>query len=328
MKHATRTLPSVRYTLNALALAALLCAGVAQAHGGAASAGLGSLSKLGSLLGKKNLTDGVDKARQAMQTADRANKLVNSLRDLTEEEEVLLGESVGSQLLGAAPPLADADVQRYVSQVGMWLAAQSERPKLPWRFVVLDDAEFNAFAAPGGQVFITRGLLYGMNSEAELAGVLAHEIAHVVRQHQLRALKANSSPEKLAELARLAGEVAPHKVPRYQANPLIQHLAPLVVQGILRALDKSDEYEADSMAVVLAARAGYQPYGLPLVLQGLQQVSPNHDGLALLFKTHPSFSSRLDALAGIMGAAFDRFDRQPMLEERFRTRLKLDQKTR
>ena len=316
--------------VNLLALLVALAAASATAQAAPMHASLGALNNLGSLFGKntRNVTEGVDKARQALQTAERVNKLAASLRDLSEEEEVALGENVSSQLLGAAPPLADPDVQRYVSQVGMWLAAHSERPRLPWRFVVLDSAEFNAFAAPGGQVFITRGLLYGMSSEAELAGVLAHEIAHVVRQHQLRALKANSSPDKLAEMARLAGDVAPHKFNRYQANPLIQHLGPIVAQGILRALDKNDEYEADRMAVVLAARAGYQPYGLPMVLQGLQQVSPTHEGLALLFKTHPSFSARLDALASVMGASFDRYDRQPMLEERFRTRLKLDQRRR
>ena len=83
----------------------------------------------------------------------------------------------------------DARMQRYVNNVGRWIASQSERPDLPWQFGVLDAPQLNAFAVPGGTIFITRGLLERMRSEAELAGVLGHEIVHVVKKHHLKAIQ-------------------------------------------------------------------------------------------------------------------------------------------
>ena len=111
------------------------------------------------------------------------------MKEIDEPEEIEIGRDVASRLLGAAPLVADPALQRYVNHVGRWLAAQTERPDLPWQFGVLDSPHVNAFAVPGGTIFITRGLLERMRSEAELAGVLGHEIVHVLKKHHLKAIQ-------------------------------------------------------------------------------------------------------------------------------------------
>ena len=120
-------------------------------------------------------------------------KVQQATTDIDESQEISLGAGISSNLLGAALPLQNQAVQEYVNHVGRWLSLHTERPDLPWHFAVLDDNNVNAFAAPGGYVFITKGLLARMKSEAELAGVLAHEMAHVLKKHHLQAIKKSGS---------------------------------------------------------------------------------------------------------------------------------------
>jgi beta-barrel assembly-enhancing protease len=243
-------------------------------------------------------------------TMETLKKLKKANSDIEEPQEIELGQGIASNLLGAAPLLKNQRVQQYVNQVGRWLAMQTERPDLPWQFGVLDDNDVNAFAAPGGYVFITKGLLARMNSEAELAGVLAHEISHVLRKHHLQAIKKGARTELLAEFA---GEVIKEK----GGNPALNKLVSAGTEVYTRGLDKSDEFEADRMGVVIAARGGYDPYGLPVVLQTLQAMNPQDSGLALMFKTHPALAERLSLLDQLMGNSFARFENQPNLSERF-----------
>jgi predicted Zn-dependent protease len=259
----------------------------------------------------------------AYNNAAKVTKAVEAQRDLSEAEEIALGESVASNLLGAAPLLQDKKLQRYVQQVGMVLAARTERPNLPWHFAVLDDNEFNAFATPGGYIFITRGLLLSLRNEAELAGVLAHEIAHVLRKHHLAAMKSEAFKNSAAEVGSYLVEKNPQITKGGKLSPALNAMANVGTGLILRGLDKGDEFEADRMGVVIAARAGYDPYGLPAVLQSLQTVNPNFAGLALMFKTHPSFQSRLDLLAGLMDAPFEKFETQPTVEARFKSQVQV-----
>ena len=259
----------------------------------------------------------------AVTNANKVGKAVEGQRDLTEPEEIALGEGVASNLLGAAPLLQDKKLQRYVQQVGLALAAHGERPNLPWHFAVLDDNEFNAFATPGGYIFITRGLLLSLRNEAELAGVLGHEIAHVLKKHHLNAMKVAAAKSSAAELGSYLMEKNPQLTKGGKLTPALNALANVGTAMYARGLDKGDEFEADRMGVVIAARAGYDPYGLPAVLQSLQTVNPNFAGLALMFKTHPSFQSRLDLLAQVMDKPFEPFENQPNLAARFKTQVQV-----
>jgi predicted Zn-dependent protease len=248
------------------------------------------------------------KAAQAVQKVQKANA------DISEPQEITLGEGIASNLLGAAPLLDNPAVQRYVNRVGRWLALQTERPDLPWQFGVLDDNDVNAFAAPGGYVFITKGLLSNMNSEAELAGVLAHEISHVLRKHHLQALKKGARTELLSSLAN-------DTIKQNGGDPRLEKLVSAGTDIYARGLDKQDEFEADRMGIVIAARGGYDPYGLPAVLQTLQSLNPSDSKLALMFKTHPALADRLNLLDQLMTGQFDSLESQPDLATRFASQL-------
>jgi beta-barrel assembly-enhancing protease len=240
---------------------------------------------------------------------DTAKNVIKATSDIAEPEEISIGRDMSARLLGAAPLVNDPALQRYVNNVGRWLASQSERPNLPWQFGVLDAPEVNAFAVPGGTVFVTKGLVQRMHSEAQLAGVLAHEISHVLRKHHLKAIQKGAQTS-------LAGE-AMQQALKDQVPAAREKLINLGSELYTRGLDKSDELEADRIGVVIAARAGYDSYGLAAVLQTLQAMNAQDSALALMFKTHPTPGERLGALSERMQPVLDAYASQPQLPERF-----------
>jgi predicted Zn-dependent protease len=216
---------------------------------------------------------------------DVGRDLRTATTSLDEPEEIAVGREVAGRTLGAAPLVADAELQAYVNRVGRWIAMQSERPDLPWHFGVLDTSSVNAFAAPGGYVLITRGLYEMLNSEAQLAGVLGHEIGHVVQRHHVKVMQQSALVSAGARAAQ-----------RGDRGVLANNLIGTGAEVLARGLDKSAEFEADRIGVVLAARAGYNPYGLVEVLHLLAARSADDASLALLFKTHPAPGERLTQL--------------------------------
>lgn len=249
------------------------------------------------------------------------NKVADTARDVkaavatpAEDEERQMGHDVAATLLGASPLLADAAVQRYVNRVGLWVALQGSRPNLPWRFAVIDNPNVNAFATPGGYVFITRGLLERMRSEAELAGALGHEIAHVEKRHHLAALKKDARMRLLGRASSAALERSGTESADLERLSTVAGMAKSLYT---RGLDKADEYEADRVGAILAARAGYDPYGLAQVLQTLDAVNPESSQFALLFKTHPKPADRLARLDQALGARFEALGERPSVTQRF-----------
>jgi predicted Zn-dependent protease len=237
-----------------------------------------------------------------IKSAKSMKKGADSMRPISEEEEFKIGGELAATLLGAAPLVPDPAVQAYVNKVGFWLAIQSERPALSWKFGVIASNDVNAFATPGGYVLITKGLLDRLRNESELAGVLAHEIAHVVRKHQLKALQSALVATAVTDIAGSVGSMS--------GNRALTSASQVIKGGkelFLRGLDKDDEFEADRMGAVIAARGGYSPYGLVGVLQTLS-AAPSDGAFALLFKTHPTPVSRLEKLGAAMG---DRLDKLP-----------------
>jgi beta-barrel assembly-enhancing protease len=245
---------------------------------------------------------------------DTVKNVGKAVKDIDEPEEIAIGRDVASRLLGAAPLVPDPRLQRYINHVGRWLAAQTERPDLPWQFGVLDHSNVNAFAVPGGTIFITRGLLEKMRNEAELAGVLGHEIVHVLKKHHLKAI------QKGAQTA-LAGDAMSAAI-RDRAGPARDKLIAFGTEMYSRGLDKSDELEADRLGIVIAARAGYDAYGLPSVLQTLQAMSAQDSAIALMFKPHPAPGERLDAIGEKMQPVLDTYSGQAQLADRFVRQIK------
>jgi predicted Zn-dependent protease len=243
---------------------------------------------------------------------DTGKNILDATKDVNEKQEAEIGREYAALLVGAAPLLANADVQRYVNRVGRWVSLHSERPDLNWQFGVLDSDNINAFATPGGYVLITKGLLARLKNEAELGGVLAHETAHVVRKHHLNAMKKGKGIEAGANVVSMYLEQQGQR-----SAAAKEKLVGGMKEIMLRGLDKDDEFEADRMGVVIAARAGYDPFGLVSVLQMLQSLNPKDSELALMFATHPDPGSRLDALDRAVGSRLDRLASQPQAAERY-----------
>jgi predicted Zn-dependent protease len=223
---------------------------------------------------------------------------LSGLKQVTEPEEIQMGKGMTETLLGASPLTNDAQLQAYVNNVGRWVAQQSERPNLPWHFAVNDSEVVNAAAAPGGDVIVTKGMLRVLRNESELAGVLGHEVSHVVRKHQLIAIQKGAFMGLLAQGVQVASQ---GKRNEQLVNALVGPTKELYARG----LDKSDEFEADRMGVVIAARAGYDAWGLPNAIQTLGTIKPDDNAVALLFKTHPPPAARLEKLSLAMGTNFD-----------------------
>jgi predicted Zn-dependent protease len=222
-----------------------------------------------------------------------ASKNLAVLKLPTQDEEVEAGRQIAASLLAAVPLLEDPGLQHYVNQIGRWVASHGERPDLPWHFGVIDSPALNAFAIPGGYILITRGLYDSLSDPSELAGVLAHEIAHVVGRHHLKASLStkliNEGANKMSELLAQGQE------------DITRLLLGTGASLISRKLDQSVEFEADQMGVVLATRAGFDPFGLPSVLTKLEALPNTDNRVSLLFRTHPLPATRLQQLDAVMG---------------------------
>ncbi len=226
---------------------------------------------------------------------DQVKNVGAVLGDTSQDDEIAIGRQIAGNLLGAAPLVNDARLQQYVNRVGRWVASQSERPDLPWHFGVIEAGDMNAFSAPGGYIFVTRGLYTLLQNEAELAGVLAHEVGHVISKHHL----------KILQKSRLLDMGSQALAQQVSNNDKVQKVIGSGAEIAARSLDKDAEFEADRIAVVLTARAGYDAYGLPGVLQQIGHYAADDGNVALLFKTHPHPDARLQKLDVAMGDHFD-----------------------
>lgn len=231
--------------------------------------------------------------------------------DYSLEEENRIGQQISGNLLGAVPLVRDDKLQNYVNLVGNWVALQSGRQDVTWHFGVLDTEAINAFAAPGGYIFVTKGLYRLLNNEAELAGVLGHEIAHVTKKHHLKVLKQSS-------LIGALGQAASSKAKG--SDQVVQNLIGNGAEIMARGLDKNAEHEADRVGMVYAARAGYDPWGLPSVLQDMAALPAGDNRTSLLYKTHPHPADRLAALGEAVDGRLDAVRGKELADRFYRIR--------
>ena len=191
----------------------------------------------------------VKKGRDAKEKVDQVRDIV-----ITEADERKIGEKVSELVREEFGVYQDQDVTKYVTLVGTVLAQASSRPDLKWEFIVLDTDGVNAFASPGGLVHITKGALGLIKSEAELAGVLGHEIAHVTEKHTVNAIRKNKS-------VKFAADVAPG------SNEYLEGIANAAYENIVeKGFDRGDEEGADEKGIRLANKVGYDPSGLATFL--------------------------------------------------------------
>jgi beta-barrel assembly-enhancing protease len=218
---------------------------------------------------------------------------------LSDAEEAELGFGMAQQFLANKRLVTDEGLQRYVNMVGMWLGQQSERPNLPWRFAVIEGEAPNAFAVPGGYVFITQGMVALAETESELAGILGHEISHVVRKHHLRWIYMNKELE--VSVRRAEEQIGKSNAASRQ---LFQQMGMMMQSSIERmnspevrsGLSKSEEFEADSDGAILAWRAGYEAWGLVAVMQRFEAASRNRYAADTALAGHPEPLQRFKIL--------------------------------
>lgn len=307
--------PAFRCVRAASALTLLLWLGACETNPtqpGAASISQ-ALSSLSTVAAQSGVPTGALGSTAATQS-QTLQLMARSLDNMDEPREIELGRQLSAVLLGSARPLNDEATQRYVSRLGRWISLHSSRPHLPWTFVVLDNPGYNAFAAPGGFVFVTKGLLNRTPTEAELAGVLAHEIIHVTQKHHLKAMVTQARVQ-------LGTQAAAQLLLRNNTDALTGMLLNLGRDLYAKGLDRADEFEADRMGVALATRAGMDPYGLVALLHQLSGERADHPAYTLAFSTHPPTRQRVEYLQQAMGNRLDRFasSSSPTLEQRIRS---------
>lgn len=215
---------------------------------------------------------------------------------MTEQQEVALGQQAHQEILQRYRVYPDPGLQRYVSNVGQRIAANAHRKDLSYHFTLLDSTEINAFALPGGYIYITRGLLAYMNSEAELAAVLGHELGHVTARHSVR-------QQSTAQAASLGTGVLSILFPQLGYAGLNQTIN-LLGTALLRGYGREMELEADGLGAEYLARGGYDPNAMLAVIATLKNQEVFDRELAAaegrqprayhgLFATHPSNDTRL-----------------------------------
>ena len=234
-------------------------------------------------------------------------------------KEVEIGRGIASTVAGRYHVVSDSNLVEYVNLVGLAVARVSPRAnEITYRFNVLDSDDVNAFAAPGGYVFITRGALAMMQSEAELAGVLAHEIGHVDAKHVLEKIQRADMVKNVRQEADLHGA-------------LLDQVADLGAGMIFTGFDRREEMEADSIGQVYAAAAGYRTDGLRSFLgrlQAAQQAASVPAGFRQrLARSHPDLGMRIDALTRQATAAKLDPAAGEALTERFRAHVHLSPPT-
>ena len=209
---------------------------------------------------------------------------------VTEAQEIAMGKEADQEAVAAYGLYPDPGIQAYVNDLGQRLAAKSERPGLPWSFKVVDDPAVNAFALPGGYIYVTRGIMAHLGSEAELAGVMGHEIGHVTGRHSASQL----SKQQLA----MGGLVLGMAV-----KPELQQFAGLAQQGLgllFLKFGRDDENQADELGLRYMTRVSYDPREMLGIFGVLESVTRAEGGGRMpdWLSTHPSPGNRLARIQG------------------------------
>lgn len=210
-------------------------------------------------------------------------KQVHDLQ-ISDEEEQKLGAAVSENIRKRYGVVQDPAVHKYVTLVGAVLAVASDRPNLPWKFIVLDTDGVNALAAPGGYVHITRGALSLMKNEAELAGVLGHEIIHITEKHTMKAIQKGKMIQ-MGTSETLSNSPA-----------LFSKFVDKATEGVMAGFGRGEELEADDKGLVLANKVGYDPKGLITFLTTIKERNSGSAEKQGLFASHPEMDERLTKL--------------------------------
>ena len=237
--------------------------------------------------------------------AKKGLSVSKTFEDFTPEQEYYIGRTVGARVLQKYPPYDNPSANQYLNVTGQMLAQASDCPETfgGYHFLIQDSDEINALAAPGGFIFVTRGILRCCPNEDAVAAVLAHEIGHVQYKHGLRSIKQSRVTAALTSLAiestKEYGDEELTKLTETYQDAISDLSQKLIVNGYSRSF----EYEADVSAIIISKRAGYNPYGLVDMLNQMKiQLKPGRQDFA---QTHPSPDDRLAEIQAQIGKNSD-----------------------
>ncbi len=234
--------------------------------------------------------------------AKGVNQIRKGFSDISESEEYFIGRAVAAQVLTRYKPLNDPGLNAYAQKVAQAVALASDRPSTfkGYHVQVLDSSEVNAFAAPGGFIFVTKGLLQLVKSEDELAGVLAHEVAHISKKHGLKTIQTS----RLTSAFTILGSEAAKNYTSSQVSQLTTAFEgavdDVVNKLVVNGYSRDKEYEADNFGAQYAKDANYDPGALKTFLARMEKAEGAGGGG--MFKTHPSPAKREAELGSLSPA--------------------------
>jgi predicted Zn-dependent protease len=208
---------------------------------------------------------------------------------MSESQEIAMGKEAVPEIAASMGIYGDDELQKYVEAIGLRMAALSERPHLPWQFRVIDDSAVNAFAVPGGFIYITRGILAHMGSEAELASVVGHEIGHVTARHSVQQM----TRQQLAQAGLGIGMIGLAVVGAGELGQMLGQAAGAGAQLLFLKYGRDDETQADDLGFKYMIAAGYAPTEMPHMFHTLaRQTEAMGARVPEWQSTHPAPANR------------------------------------
>jgi len=207
--------------------------------------------------------------------------------EMSEDDEVAIGSQTAQEIGRSLPLVQDPYITAYVNELGDTIASRTSRSDLDWHFFVVNSHQINAFALPGGYVYVNRGLIEATSRLDELAGVLGHEIGHVIQRHSVEQMQNRQKISVVAELACTLTSVCETGLGAAAVN--------IGGTAIISRYSRADEFEADSEAVENVLRAGIDPDGIPSLFEVLMNARESQPGIVeSWFSTHPLEESRIE----------------------------------
>jgi predicted Zn-dependent protease len=255
--------------------------------------GLGAQIARGAGLINENVADAITQSGEALGKA---------LEEITPEQEYYIGRAVAANILTTYKVYTgEPALTAYVNKICNAITINSDRPEIfnGYHVNILDSAEINAFATSGGHIFVTRGLIECTDSEDALAGVIAHEIAHIQLQHSLKAIKNSRINQALMVTGVSAAGAAADMDVKELTSVFNESVSEILNTLINNGYSQTQEFDADSAALSLMASAGYEPSSLVAMLHSLESSQPGRPGG--FNKTHPSPAQRITKAEGLLG---------------------------
>jgi beta-barrel assembly-enhancing protease len=263
---------------------------------------------------------GVITATQGESIRKSTTAVAKSLEEFTPEQEYYIGRTVGAVVLAKYPAYDSALANDYVNKLGQTLAAASDKPEIfaGYHFLVLNSDDINAFATPGGHVFVTRGLIRCCQSEDALAAILAHEIGHIQLRHGMQSIEKARTTQALTVLATEGAKNLGSSQVAQLTDTFSGVISDITNSLINNGYSRTFEYQADQASVQLVSRVGYNPEGLIDVLK-VMETRLKKGGLDFA-KTHPASADRITEIQSHNGK-FPTVKEPKARSQRFKTAL-------